>query len=80
MCVEKEDGKRFVEGSGGLGYGYEGGKSGEEQEMLVVFDGEGRKLKVVLAGLEDRKRREREERMRMQKEFESPPTMIGPLT
>ena len=55
-CVEKENGRR-----GGL---TSLGKSGEVEEWKAVLDGEGSKMKAVLRGLEDRKRREKEEKRR----------------
>ena len=55
-CVEKENGRK-----GGL---VSLGKSGEVEEWKAVLDGEGSKLKAVLKGLEDRKRREKEDKRR----------------
>ena len=55
-CVEKENGRK-----GGL---VPSGKPGEVEEWKAVLDGEGAKLKAVLKGLEDRKRREKEDKRR----------------
>ena len=63
-CVEKEHGRK-----GGLTSLVV--KSGEVEEWKAVFDGEGSKLKAVLKGLEDRKRREKEDKRR-EKEWGSP--------
>ena len=62
-CVEKEHGRK-----GGL---TSLGKSGEVEEWKAVLDGEGSKLKAVLKGLEDRKRREKEDKRR-EKEWGPP--------
>ena len=62
-CVEKEHGRK-----GGLTSLV---KSGEVEEWKAVLDGEGLKLKAVLKGLEDRKRREKEDKRR-EKEWGSP--------
>ena len=56
-CVEKEHGRK-----GGL---ISLGKSGEAEEWKAVLDGEGIKLKAVLKGLEDMKRREKEDKRRV---------------
>ena len=61
--MEKEHGRK-----GGL---VSLGKSGEVEEWKAVFDGEGSTLKAVLKGLEDRKRREKEDKRR-EKEWGSP--------
>ncbi|PPR00020.1 hypothetical protein CVT24_009027, partial [Panaeolus cyanescens] len=53
-CVEKEDGRK-----GGIIGAI---KPGEVEEWRVVFDGDGSKLKAVLKDLEERRKREREER------------------
>ena len=62
-CMEKEHGRK-----GGL---TSTGKSGEWEEWKAVLDGEGLKLKAVLKALEERKRREREEKRR-EKEWGPP--------
>ena len=62
-CVEKEHGRK-----GGLTSLV---KSGEVEEWKAVLDGEGSKLKAVLKGLEDRKRREKEDKRR-EKEWVAP--------
>ena len=61
--MEKEHGRK-----GGL---TSLGKSGEVEEWKAVLDGEGSKLKAVLKGLEDRKRREKEDKKR-EKEWGPP--------
>ncbi|KDR74904.1 hypothetical protein GALMADRAFT_566958 [Galerina marginata CBS 339.88] len=59
-CVEREHGRRGgIMGMGGVGL-----KLGEVEEWKVVLDGDGGKLKAVLRELEDRKRRDREDRRR----------------
>ena len=55
-CVEKEHGRK-----GGLTSLV---KSGEVEEWKAVLDGEGSKLKAVLKGLDDRKRKEKEDKKR----------------
>jgi len=55
-CVEKEHGRK-----GGL---ISLGKPGELEEWKAVLDGEGSKLKAVLKELEERKKREREDKRR----------------
>jgi histone-lysine N-methyltransferase SETD1 len=62
-CVEKENGRK-----GGLA---SFGKSGDLEEWKAVLDGEGSKLKAVLKGMEDRKRREKEDKRR-EKEWGPP--------
>ena len=63
-CVEKENGKRLGVGGGmGLSVG-----TGEGEEVRVVFDGEGSKLKAVLKELDDGRRRAREEKKRKERE------------
>ncbi|OBZ76711.1 Histone-lysine N-methyltransferase, H3 lysine-4 specific [Grifola frondosa] len=57
-CVEKEHGKRLALGIGGS----------DGEEIKVVFDGEGKKLKAVMAELDERRRQEREEKKRKEKE------------
>jgi len=54
-CVEKENGRR-----GGIPGGIQ--RAGEVEEWRVVYDGEGLKLKSVLKELEERKRREKDEK------------------
>ena len=54
LCVERAHGKKF-----GAGMGMADG-----EELKVVFDGEGLKLKAVRKELEERKLREREEKLR----------------
>ena len=61
--MEKEHGRK-----GGL---TSLGKSGEVEEWKAVLDGEGSKLKAVLKVLEDRKRREKEDKRR-EKEWVTP--------
>jgi RNA recognition motif-containing protein len=63
-CVEKENGKRLGVGGGiGLTAG-----AGEGEEVRVVFDGEGVKLKAVLKELDDGRKRTREEKKRKERE------------
>ena len=62
-CMEKEHGRK-----GGLSSLV---KSGDVEEWKAVFDGEGTILKAVLKGLEDRKRREKEDKRR-EKEWGAP--------
>lgn len=57
-CAEKEHGRK-----GAIGLGLSG-KQGDGDEVRVVLDGEGVKLKAVLRELDERKRRDREERKR----------------
>lgn len=63
-CVAKEDGKRYNAGVG-LGLASSMGK-GVEEPMKVVFDGEGMKLKAVLAEVGERSKRDRDEKRRLQ--------------
>jgi hypothetical protein len=58
LCVERTHGKKF-----GTGMGMADG-----EELKVVFDGEGLKLKAVRKELEQQKHRGREERRRKEKE------------
>lgn len=58
-CQRKEDGKKFGAGRGSLIAGVTG-----DEEMRVVFDEDGSKMKTVLKELEDRKRKEKEEKRR----------------
>ncbi|KAI0943146.1 hypothetical protein AcV7_002374 [Taiwanofungus camphoratus] len=58
-CVEKEHGKKLATGIGLVSGG---------EEMTVMFDGEGKKLKAVLRELDDRRRQEREAKRRKEKE------------
>lgn len=65
-CVAKEDGKRYNAGVGlGMALGI-GMSKGVEEPMKVVFDGEGKKLKAVLAEVGERSKRDREEKRRLQ--------------
>jgi hypothetical protein len=65
-CVERENGKKS--GLGALGGVALVGKTGDGEEIRVVFDGEGVKLKAVLKELDDRRKREREEKRRRERE------------
>ena len=65
MCVAKENGKRLGPASG-FSFGSLSGGDGEE--IRVVLDGDGVKLKAVLKELEERKRKEREAKKRKDKE------------
>ncbi|KAF8884232.1 hypothetical protein CPB84DRAFT_1789433 [Gymnopilus junonius] len=57
-CVEREHGRK-----GGIGaLGVSMMKPGEVEEWKVVFDGEGVKLKAVLKELDERKKKEREDK------------------
>lgn len=62
-CVEQANGKKLPVAVNGYGVG-------EGEELSVVFDGEGKQLKAVLAELEGRRRQEREEKRRKEKEKE----------
>ncbi|OAX38050.1 hypothetical protein K503DRAFT_783166, partial [Rhizopogon vinicolor AM-OR11-026] len=69
LCVERTHGKKFGAGMGMV----------DGEELKVVFDGEGLKLKAVRKELEDRKIREREERRRKEKEVKAPTLPPAPL-
>ncbi|CDO74599.1 hypothetical protein BN946_scf184586.g4 [Trametes cinnabarina] len=58
-CVRSEHGKKLSLAVPGVGEG---------EELRVVFDGEGKLLKAVLAELDARRRHEREEKRRREKE------------
>ncbi|KAF8958959.1 hypothetical protein BDZ97DRAFT_1761764 [Flammula alnicola] len=58
-CVERENGRK-----GGIAGLTMSVKQGEIEEWKVVFDGEGSRLKAVLKELDERKKREREEKRR----------------
>lgn len=60
-CVEKEHGKKPTTATG------LGAPGVDSEEIKVVFDGEGKKLKAVLKELDDRRRHEREEKRRKEK-------------
>lgn len=63
-CVEKENGKKLsVGGSMGLNAG-----AGEGDEIRVVLDGEGLKLKNMMRELEERRKNLREEKKRKERE------------
>ncbi|KLO12494.1 hypothetical protein SCHPADRAFT_853807 [Schizopora paradoxa] len=65
-CIAKEDGKRYSAGDGlGMAVGV-GLSKGNEEPIKVVFDGEGKKLKAVLAEVGERSKRDREEKRRLQ--------------
>lgn len=64
-CVEREHGKKPTPATGLVAPGT------EVEEIKVVFDGEGKKLRAVLKELDERKRQEREERRRREKMKES---------
>lgn len=66
-CVERENGKK----NSVLGV-FPGAKM-ENEELRVVFDGEGVKLKAVLKELEERKKRERDEKKRRESGKVQPP-------
>jgi RNA recognition motif-containing protein len=61
-CVEKEHGKK---GATGIGNSL---AIVEDEELKVVFDGEGKKLAAVMKELEARRRRERDEKRRAEEE------------
>jgi histone-lysine N-methyltransferase SETD1 len=70
-CATKENGRRLTAGVGlGLGPGL-GLGTGEGEELRVVFDGEGKKLKAVLKELGERRKRDREEKKKREKEKEA---------
>lgn len=69
LCVERTHGKKF-----GAGMGMADG-----EELKVVFDGEGLKLKAVRKELEERKVRERDEKRRKEKEAKAPTLPPAPL-
>ena len=64
QCVDKENGKKLG-GGGGLGLNV---VAGEGEEIRVVFDGEGLKLKAVMKELDNGRRRAREEKKRKERE------------
>lgn len=64
-CVEKEDGKRL--GVGG-GMGMSVGPQGKGEEVRVILDGEGSKLKAILKELDEGRRRAVEEKRRKERE------------
>ncbi|KAG2126600.1 hypothetical protein DEU56DRAFT_539512 [Suillus clintonianus] len=68
-CVERTHGKKF-----GTGMGMADG-----EELKVVFDGEGLKLKAVRKELEERKHRGREEKRRKEKEAKAPTLPPAPI-
>ncbi|KAJ3504612.1 hypothetical protein NLJ89_g7849 [Agrocybe chaxingu] len=57
-CLEKENGKR-----GGLGVGMPL-KLGEVEEWRVVYDGDGSRLKAIMKELDERRKRDREDKRR----------------
>lgn len=68
-CVERTHGRKF-----GAGMGMADG-----EELKVVFDGEGHKLKAVRKELEERKLRDREDRRRKEKEAKAPTLPPAPI-
>ncbi|KAG0704160.1 hypothetical protein DFH29DRAFT_989141 [Suillus ampliporus] len=68
-CVERTHGKKF-----GTSIGMADG-----EELKVVFDGEGLKLKAVRKELEERKHRDREEKRRKEKEAKAPTLPPAPI-
>lgn len=68
-CVERTHGKKF-----GTGMGMADG-----EELKVVFDGEGLKLKAVRKELEQQKHRGREEKRRKEKEAKAPTLPPAPI-
>ncbi|KAI0649953.1 hypothetical protein C8Q79DRAFT_997924 [Trametes meyenii] len=58
-CVQSDHGKKLSLGVPGVGDG---------EELRVVFDGEAKLLKAVLAELDNRRRQERDEKRRREKE------------
>ncbi|KAG2058022.1 hypothetical protein BDR06DRAFT_951156 [Suillus hirtellus] len=68
-CVERTHGKKF-----GTGMGMADG-----EELKVVFDGEGLKLKAVRKELEQQKHRGREEKRRKEKEAKVPTLPPAPI-
>ncbi|KAG1737512.1 uncharacterized protein EDB91DRAFT_1237881 [Suillus paluster] len=68
-CVERTHGKKF-----GTSIGMADG-----DELKVVFDGEGLKLKAVRKELEERKHRDREEKRRKEKEAKAPTLPPAPI-
>ena len=64
-CVEKEDGKRL--GVGG-GMGMSVGPQGKGEEVRVILDGEGTKLKAILKELDEGRRRAVEDKKRKERE------------
>lgn len=64
-CLEKENGRKGgLMRTAGLSVSVPTTKGGEKEEWRVVFDGEGLKLKAVLKEIEERKRRDREDKRR----------------
>jgi histone-lysine N-methyltransferase SETD1 len=64
-CLEKENGRQGgLMRTAGLSVSVQTTKGGEKEEWRVVFDGEGLKLKAVLKEIEERKRRDREDKRR----------------
>ncbi|KAL4250990.1 Histone-lysine N-methyltransferase, H3 lysine-4 specific [Abortiporus biennis] len=61
-CIDKEHGKKLPQGMG-LGI-----SCVEGEELKVVFDGEGKKLKAVMRELDERRRREREGKRRKEED------------
>lgn len=64
-CAEKEDGNRL--GVGG-GMGMNVGPQGKGEEVRVILDGEGSKLKAILKELDEGRRRVIEEKKRKERE------------
>lgn len=85
LCVEKENGKRLgVGGPMGLSVG-----TVEGEEIRVIFDGEGAKMRAVMKELDEGRRRIRDEKKRKEKEAKvkeanaaasTPPTMSAGQT
>ncbi|KAK7683867.1 hypothetical protein QCA50_013245 [Cerrena zonata] len=63
-CAEKENGKKFPQGMGLSISCVEG------EDLCVILDGEGKKLKAVMKVLDDRKRLAREEKERSRRDKE----------
>ena len=71
-CVEKENGRKAGQGMGGaagigIGNTPSQGPGTAEEELRVVFDGEGKKLAAVMRELDRRKRIKMEEKRRREK-------------
>lgn len=70
QCVERANGKKLSVVVG----------ASEGEELKVVFDGQGAKLKAVLKELDDRKKRVREEKRRKEREARAPQVTSTPTS